>query len=159
MSTQKHLYLVDGFGYVFRTYHKLPPMTDPSGTPVNAVYGFTPMLWKLLEALNHAEHPTPLAVIFDAAKKTFRNDIYAEYKANRPEPPEDLKPQFALIRDAVRAFSVPCIEQEGYEADDIIASYTKAAVAAGYHVTIVSSDKDLMQLLHLPHVDRSEERR
>lgn len=153
MSTQKHLYLVDGSGYIFRAYHKLPPMTDPSGTPVNAVYGFTAMLWKLLEDLNDAEHPTHLAVIFDAAKKTFRNDIYAEYKANRPEPPEDLKPQFALIRDAVRAFSVPCIEQEGYEADDIIASYTKAAVAAGYHVTIVSSDKDLMQLLHLPHVD------
>ena len=153
MSTQKHLYLVDGSGYIFRAYHKLPPMTDPAGTPVNAVFGFTAMLWKLLEDLNDAEEPTHLAVIFDAAKKTFRNDIYAEYKANRPEPPEDLKPQFALIRDAVRAFSVPCIEQEGFEADDLIASYTKAACEAGYHVTIVSSDKDLMQLLHLPCVD------
>ena len=153
MSTQKHLYLVDGSGYIFRAYHKLPPMTDPAGVPVNAVFGFTAMLWKLLEDLNDAEEPTHLAVIFDAAKKTFRNDIYPEYKANRPEPPEDLRPQFALIRDAVRAFSVPCIDQEGFEADDLIASYTKAAVEAGYHVTIVSSDKDLMQLLHLPSVD------
>lgn len=152
-TAQKHLYLVDGSGYIFRAYHKLPPMTDPSGTPVNAVFGFTTMLWKLIEDLHDADGPTHLAIIFDAAKRTFRNDLYVDYKANRPEPPEDLRPQFGLIRDAVRAFSVPCIEQTGYEADDIIASYARAACEAGYAVTIVSSDKDLMQLLHLPCVD------
>ncbi|MEX6724396.1 DNA polymerase I [Parapedomonas caeni] len=144
---QNHLYLVDGSGYIFRAYHKLPPMTDPAGTPVNAVYGFTTMVWKLIEDLNDAEHPTHLAVILDAARHSFRNDIYPDYKANRPEPPEDLRPQFPLIRDAVRAFSVPCIESPGFEADDIIASYARAARAAGFEVTIVSSDKDLMQLV------------
>jgi DNA polymerase I len=147
-----HLYLVDGSGYIFRAYHKLPPMTDPQGTPVNAVYGFTTMLWKLIEDLNDAEHPTHLAVVLDAAKKTFRNEIYEKYKANRPEPPEDLRPQFPLIRDAVRAFSVPCIELEGFEADDILATYATQALARGFKVTIVSSDKDLMQLI-TPGID------
>ena len=145
--SKQHLYLVDGSGYIFRAYHRLPPLTDPTGTPVNAVYGFTTMLWKLIEELNKAEAPTHLAVIFDAGSHTFRNDMYDQYKAHRPPPPEDLLPQFPLIRDAVRAFSVPCIEQDGYEADDIIASYAVAAIAAGYDVSIVSSDKDLMQLV------------
>lgn len=148
----QHLYLVDGSGFIFRAYHRLPPLTDPQGTPVGAVYGFTAMLWKLIADLNNggkggAEAPTHLAVIFDAGSHTFRNDMFDGYKAHRPPPPEDLVPQFPLIRDAVRAFSVPCFEQEGVEADDIIASYAKAALAAGMDVTIVSSDKDLMQLV------------
>ncbi|HEY4134452.1 MAG TPA: DNA polymerase I [Alphaproteobacteria bacterium] len=138
-----HLYLIDGSGYIFRAYHALPPMTRRDGTPVNAVFGFSQMLLKLI-----ADTETDyLAVIFDAARKNYRNDIYADYKANRPEAPEDLIPQFALIRDAVRAFNVPCIEMEGYEADDLIATYAKAAVANGDEVTVVSSDKDLMQLI------------
>ena len=150
--TKQHLYLVDGSGYIFRAYHRLPPLTDPEGTPVGAVYGFTAMLWKLITELANAEAPTHLAVILDAESHTFRNEMYAGYKANRPPPPEDLIPQFPLIRDAVRAFSVPCIEQAGFEADDIIASYALAAKAAGYDVTIVSSDKDLMQLIQ-PGID------
>ena len=138
-----HLYLIDGSGYIFRAYHALPPMTRRDGTPVNAVFGFSQMLLKLI-----ADTETDyLAVIFDAARKNYRNDIYADYKANRPEAPEDLVPQFALIREATRAFNVPCIEMEGYEADDLIATYAKAAVANGDEVTVVSSDKDLMQLV------------
>nr|WP_295661940.1 DNA polymerase I [Polymorphobacter sp.] len=144
---KQHLYLVDGSGYIFRAYHRLPPLTDPSGTMVNAVYGFTTMLWKLIEELNKAEAPTHLAVIFDAGSQTFRNEMYDQYKAHRPPPPDDLIPQFPLIRDAVRAFSVPCIEQAGFEADDIIASYACAAIRSGFDVSIVSSDKDLMQLV------------
>lgn len=142
-----HLYLVDGSGFIFRAYHRLPPLTNPQGTPVGAVYGFTAMLWKLVNELNNSEAPSHLAVILDAGSHTFRNDMYADYKANRPPPPEDLVPQFPLIRDAVRAFSIPCIEQVGVEADDIIASYAREALAAGYDVTVVSSDKDLMQLV------------
>ena len=149
---QKHLYLVDGSSYIFRAYHRLPPLTNIRGEPVGAVYGYTTMLWKLIDALDKADGPTHLAVILDASGKSFRNDLYDLYKANRPEPPEDLKPQFPMIRDATRAFSVPCIELEGFEADDLIASYTKAARAQGFDVTIVSSDKDLMQLIE-PHVD------
>ncbi len=150
--TQQHLYLVDGSGYIFRAYHRLPPLSDPEGTPVGAVYGFTAMLWKLITELANAEAPTHLAVILDAGSHTFRNDMYAEYKAHRPPPPEDLIPQFPLIRDAVRAFSVPCIEEAGFEADDIIASYALAAKRNGFNVTIVSSDKDLMQLIQ-PGID------
>ncbi|MEI6418783.1 MAG: DNA polymerase I [Sphingomonadales bacterium] len=149
---QQHLYLVDGSGYIFRAYHRLPPLTDPQGTPVGAVYGFTAMIWKLIAELNRAEAPTHLAVVLDAGSHTFRNDMYPEYKAHRPPAPEDLVPQFPLIRDAVRAFSVPCIEQAGVEADDIIASYALAARAQGFNVTIVSSDKDLMQLVQ-PGID------
>jgi len=144
---RNHLYLVDGSGYIFRAYHRLPPLTDPHGTPVGAVYGFTAMLWKLIEELNKAEAPTHLLVVFDAGATTFRNAMYDGYKAQRPPPPEDLVPQFPLIRDAVRAFSIKCIEQDGFEADDIIASYSLAALAEGFDVTIVSSDKDLMQLI------------
>jgi DNA polymerase-1 len=150
--TQNHLYLVDGSGYIFRAYHQLPPLTNVHGQPVGAVYGYTTMLWKLANELGKAEGPTHLAVVLDKGSHTFRNDMYDRYKANRPPAPEDLVPQFPMIRDATRAFSLPCIEEEGFEADDIIATYTKAAVAAGWHVTIVSSDKDLMQLIQ-PGVD------
>jgi len=137
------VYLVDGSGFIFRAFHALPPMTRSDGTPINAVYGFTNMLLKLLNETD-ADH---VAVIFDAARKTFRSDIYPEYKAHRPPPPEELVPQFPLIREATRAFNVPCVEQEGFEADDLIATYAAQAVAKGARVTIVSSDKDLMQLV------------
>jgi DNA polymerase-1 len=147
MESKQHLYLVDGSAYIFRAYHRLPPLTDPQGTPVGAVYGYTTMLWKLAEDLNKADGPTHLAVILDKAATSFRNDLYDQYKANRPPPPEDLVPQFPLIRDATRAFSLPCIEEEGVEADDIIASYAREATRRGWDVTIVSSDKDLMQLV------------
>ena len=142
-----HLYLVDGSAYIFRAYHRLPPLTNPAGTPVGAVYGYTTMLWKLAEDLHKADGPTHLGVILDASGGSFRNDIYPAYKANRPPPPEDLVPQFPLIRDATRAFSLPCIETKGLEADDLIASYARAAAGDGWDVTIVSSDKDLMQLI------------
>lgn len=144
---RQHLYLVDGSSYIFRAYHRLPPLTDPEGTPVGAVYGYTTMLWKLAADLDEAEGPTHLAVILDASGVSFRNEIYEHYKANRPEPPEDLVPQFPLIRDATRAFSLPCIEVPGLEADDLIATYARRAQEQGWDVTIVSSDKDLMQLI------------
>jgi len=147
LHDQQHLYLVDGSSYIFRAYHRLPPLTNPQGTPVGAVYGYTTMLWKLADDLNAADGPTHLAVILDKSSHSFRNDIYPEYKANRPPAPEDLRPQFPLIRDATRAFSLPCIEEEGLEADDIIASYAREAQRQGWNVTIVSSDKDLMQLI------------
>ena len=143
-----HVYLIDGSGYIFRAFHALPPLTRPSdGLPVGAVHGFCAMLWKLLQDANRSSGPTHLAVIFDASEKTFRNEIYKDYKAHRPPAPEELVPQFPLIRDAVKAFTIPCIEQDGYEADDLIATYAKQALAAGGDVTIVSSDKDLMQLV------------
>ncbi|GAA4641788.1 DNA polymerase I [Pontixanthobacter gangjinensis] len=147
MAEKQHLYLVDGSAYIFRAYHRLPPLTDPEGTPVGAVYGYTTMLWKLAEDLDKAEGPTHLGVILDKSSHSFRNDIFPEYKANRPPPPEDLVPQFPLIRDATRAFSLECIEEQGLEADDLIASYARAAAAQNWDVTIVSSDKDLMQLI------------
>ena len=147
MSDKQHLYLVDGSAYIFRAYHRLPPLTNPEGTPVGAVYGYTTMLWKLAEDLDKADGPTHLAVILDKGSTSFRNAIYADYKANRPPPPEDLVPQFPLIRDATRAFSLPCIEEDDLEADDLIASYARAATLQGWDVTIVSSDKDLMQLV------------
>src|SRR6059058_49653 len=117
------------------------------------IIGFTTMMWKLVEELHAADGPTHMAVIFDASSKTFRNDMYDQYKAHRPPPPEDLVPQFPMIRDATRAFSIPCIEEAGLEADDIIACYVTAAKEAGWKVTIVSSDKDLMQLVEDGHVD------
>ena len=147
MDAKQHLYLVDGSAYIFRAYHRLPPLTDPQGTPVGAVYGYTTMLWKLADDLNKADGPTHLAVILDKSSKSFRNDLYDKYKANRPPPPEDLVPQFPLIRDATRAFSLPLIEEDNVEADDMIASYARAATLRGWDVTIVSSDKDLMQLV------------
>lgn len=143
-----HVYLVDGSGYIFRAFHALPPLTRPSdGLPVGAVHGFCQMLWKLLADSKASEAPTHIAVVFDHSAKTFRNDIYADYKANRPPPPEELIPQFPLIRTAVQAFNVACIEQEGYEADDLIATFGRQALEAGADVTIISSDKDLMQLV------------
>ena len=147
MDEKQHLYLVDGSAYIFRAYHRLPPLTNPAGVPVGAVYGYTTMLWKLAEDLHKADGPTHLAVILDKAGTSFRNDLYDQYKANRPPAPEDLVPQFPLIRDATRAFSLACIEEEALEADDIIASYARAASLRGWDVTIVSSDKDLMQLV------------
>jgi DNA polymerase-1 len=147
-----HLYLVDGSSYIFRAFHRLPPLTNKHGLNVGAVYGYTTMLWKLAESLGKAEGPTHLAVILDASESTFRNRMYDQYKANRPPPPPELVPQFPLIRDATRAFSIPCLEEAGLEADDIIACYVKAAVREGWQVTIVSSDKDLMQLIE-PGVD------
>jgi DNA polymerase-1 len=146
-SASPHLYLVDGSSYIFRAYHRLPPLTNRHGQPAGAVYGYTTMLWKLADGLSKADGPTHMAVILDASEHTFRNEMYDQYKAHRPPPPEDLVPQFPLIRVATRAFSIPCIEEAGLEADDIIACYVVAAKAAGWKVTIVSSDKDLMQLV------------
>ena len=143
-----HLYLVDGSGYLFRAYHALPPLTRKSdGLPTGAVSGYCNMLWKLLEDMKGPEQPTHLAVIFDAGEKTFRNDMYAGYKAHRPPPPEDLIPQFPLVRDATRAFGISCVEMAGFEADDLIATYARVAREAGARCTIISSDKDLMQLV------------
>ena len=147
MAAKQHLYLVDGSAYIFRAYHRLPPLTDPEGTPVGAVYGYTTMLWKLADDLDKADGPTHLAVVLDKSSHSFRNEIYDQYKANRPDPPEDLVPQFPLIRDATRAFSLPLVEEPDVEADDMIASYARAATRKGWDVTIVSSDKDLMQLI------------
>jgi DNA polymerase-1 len=146
-SATPHLYLVDGSSYIFRAYHRLPPLTNRHGQPAGAVYGYTTMLWKLADGLSKAEGPTHMAVILDASEHTHRNVMYDQYTAHRPPPPEDLVPQFPLIRVATRAFSIPCIEEDGLEADDIIACYVTAAKAAGWKVTIVSSDKDLMQLI------------
>ncbi len=146
-GTANHLYLVDGSSYIFRAYHRLPPLTNRHGRPAGAVYGYTTMLWKLADGLSKADGPTHLAVILDKSEHTHRNELYDQYKAHRPPPPEDLVPQFPLIRTATRAFSLPCIEEDGLEADDIIACYVTAAKSAGWKVTIVSSDKDLMQLI------------
>ncbi|MEO6607440.1 MAG: DNA polymerase I [Aestuariivirga sp.] len=143
-----HVYLIDGSGYIFRAYHALPPLTRKSdGLPVGAVQGFCNMLWKLLEETKADKKPTHLAVVFDHSGKSFRNDFYPDYKAHRPEAPEDLRPQFGLIREATKAFNVACVEQENYEADDLIATYTRQAHEAGATVVIVTSDKDLMQLI------------
>ena len=143
-----HLYLVDGSAYIFRAYHALPPLTRKSdGLPVGAVSGFCSMLSKLVDDVRDGGEVDFFAVIFDAARKTFRNDIYPEYKANRPPPPEDLRPQFSLVKQASRAFNLATIEMPGFEADDVIATYAQLARAAGMEVTIVSSDKDLMQLV------------
>ncbi|MGE3936877.1 MAG: 5'-3' exonuclease H3TH domain-containing protein, partial [Rhodospirillaceae bacterium] len=139
----RRVFLIDGSGYIFRAFHALPPMTREDGTPVNAVFGFANMLLKLLNE-SQADY---LAVVFDTARKTFRTEIYDQYKANRPEPPPELVPQFALIREATRAFGLPVVELDGFEADDLIATYARAAAADGAEVTIVSSDKDLMQLV------------
>ena len=139
----RHLYLVDGSGYIFRAYFAIPPRNASDGTPTNATFGFTNMLIKLLRE----SEADGIAVIFDHSAKSFRNEFYPEYKAHRPPPPEDLIPQFAMIREATRAFNLPCIEMANYEADDLIATYARQASAAGIEVTIVSSDKDLMQLV------------
>jgi len=144
-----HVFLVDGSSYIFRAYHALPPLNRKSdGLQVNAVLGFCNMLWKLLRDMKPEERPTHLAVVFDKSEKTFRTEMYADYKANRTEPPDDLRPQFPLIRAAVRAFELPCLEQIGFEADDLIATYVRQACEAGASATIVASDKDLMQLVN-----------
>lgn len=142
-SHKPHIYLIDGYGFVFRAYHSLPPLTRKDGTPVGAVMGFTNMLLKMVKG-NGADY---IAVVFDSGRKTFRNDIYPEYKANRPPAPDDLIPQFPLVREAATAMNVPIIEMVGYEADDIIATYARLAREKNYKLTIVSSDKDLMQLV------------
>jgi DNA polymerase-1 len=142
-DTPKNLFLIDGSGFIFRAYYALPPLTRPDGTPISAVLGFTNMVLNLRENLK-AHH---IAVVFDSKRRNFRHDIYPDYKANRSEAPEDLVPQFPLMREACDAFQIPTLELEGYEADDLIAAYTHKARQQGYHVTIVSSDKDLMQLV------------
>ncbi len=144
-----HIFLVDGSGYIFRAYHALPPLNRKSdGLQVNAVLGFCNMLWKLLRDMPADNRPTHLAIVFDKSEVTFRNKIYPDYKAHRPPAPDDLIPQFALIREAVRAFDLPCLEQGGFEADDLIATYARQASERGAIATIVSSDKDLMQLVN-----------
>jgi DNA polymerase-1 len=143
-----HVFLVDGSSYIFRAYHALPPLNRKSdGLQVNAVLGFCNMLWKLLRDMPEDNRPTHLAIIFDKSEVTFRNKLYPDYKAHRPPAPDDLIPQFSLIRDAVRAFDLPCLEQIGFEADDLIATYARLASERGATTTIVSSDKDLMQLV------------
>lgn len=142
-STRQRLCLVDGSGFIFRAFHALPVLTRSDQTPVNAVLGFSNMLLKLLDDL----HATHLAVIFDSARKSFRNELAPDYKANRPDPPDELIPQFPLVREATRAFNVACIEKPGFEADDLIATYARQAETAGMDVIIISSDKDLMQLV------------
>src|SRR5712672_3358887 len=144
-----HVFLVDGSSYSFRAYHALPPLNRKSdGLQVNAVLGFCNMLWKLLRDMKPEERPNHLPEVFDKSEKTFRTEMYPAYKAHRPDPPDDLIPQFAFIREAVRAFDLPCLEQAGFEADDLIATYVRLACEAGATATIVSSDKDLMQLVN-----------
>src|ERR1043165_607240 len=143
-----HLFLVDASSCIFRAYHALPPINRKSdGLQLNAVFGFCNMLWKLLRDMKPEDKPTHLAVVFDLSEQTFRTEMYPDYKAHRPDPPDDLKPQFKFIREAVQAFDLPCLEQDGFEADDLIATYVREACAAGATATIVSSDKDLMQLV------------
>ena len=143
-----HLHLIDGSAYIFRAYHALPPLTRKSdGLPIGAVAGFCNMLWSQLANNKGDDAPTHIACVFDFSSKTFRDDIYDKYKANRPELPEDLRPQFPLTREATKAFNVACLEMENYEADDIIATLARQAREAGGEVTIISSDKDLMQLV------------
>src|SRR5713101_3127313 len=143
-----HVFLVDGSSYIFRAYHALPPLNRKSdGLQVNAVLGFCNMLWKLLRDMKPEERPTHLAVVFDKSERTFRSEFYPAYKAHRPDPPDDLRPQFPLIREAVHAFDIPCLEQGGFEADDLIATYVRQACEADASATIVASDKDLMQLV------------
>src|SRR5450755_1345777 len=137
-----HVFLVDGSGYIFRAYHALPPINRKSdGLQLNAVFGFCNMLWKLLRDMKE-DKPTHLAVVFDKSEKTFRTEMYPDYKAHRPDPPDDLRPQFKYIREAVQAFDLPCLEQNGFEADDLIATYAREAREAGATVAVVSSDKD-----------------
>ncbi len=148
IDSKSHLYLIDASAYIFRAFHALPPLTRASdGLPVGAVSGFCNMLFKLLEDLKGPDRPTHFACIFDASAHTFRNELYPLYKAQRPEPPEELRPQFPLVRRAAEAFAAHAIELKGFEADDLIATYARQAEAQGARVTIVSSDKDLMQLV------------
>ncbi len=154
MSSKKHnsknnIYLIDGSGFIFRAYYALPALIRSDGLPVGAISGFCNMLYKLLNNTksNEINQPTHIAVVFDHKGPTFRSKIYSDYKMNRSEPPEDLIPQFELIRQATKAYGLPCLEMEGYEADDIIATYVESAKNNGWEATIISSDKDLMQLV------------
>ena len=145
MSREEQIIIVDGYSFVFRAYYAMPPLTRPDdGLPVGAVYGFTSMLMKLISSMK----PTHLVVVFDAGKKTYRNEIYPDYKATRPPPPDDLIPQFPLMREVAEAFNITILEQEGYEADDIIATLVRMAKENKEKILIVSSDKDLMQLVN-----------
>ena len=143
MNKKSRLILIDGSAYIFRAYYGLPPMSRADGTPINAVFGFTNMLVKLIEDYSDDK----MIVIFDAARENFRNKIYPEYKANRGEAPDDLIPQFPLIRECVKSFNIPQLEIEGYEADDLIATYVSLAEKDKIETIVVSSDKDLMQLV------------
>ena len=148
MVEKNHLFLIDGSGYIFRAYYALPPLyRKRDGLPTGAVNGFCNMIYKLIEDTNRDIKPSHIAVIFDTARKTFRNDIYNDYKANRGDPPEDLIPQFQIIKDSVKAFGMQSIELKGFEADDIIATYARIGRDKGWKVSIVSSDKDLMQIV------------
>ncbi len=148
VDATSHVYLIDASGFIFRAYHALPQLTRKSdGLPVGAISGFCNMLWKVLEDLKAGDQPTHFACIFDAGAHTFRNDLYDQYKAHRPDPPEDLIPQFPLVRKAAIAFGQPALEMKGFEADDLIATYSRQAAAKGARVSIVSADKDLMQLI------------
>ena len=141
---KKTLCLIDGSGYVYRAFYAIPPMNRKKDMlPTNAVYGFTSMLMNFVKK----NHPDYIVVVFDAARRNFRNEIYSEYKANRRETPEELKPQFPIIRQAVASFNMKAVEKEGFEADDIIATYATEGVAKGFKVQVVSADKDLMQLM------------
>ena len=143
-----HLHLVDGSAFIFRAYHALPPLTRKSdGLPIGAVSGFCNMIHRMIEANTGPDAPTHAAVVFDKGSHTFRNDMYDLYKANREAMPEDLRPQIPLTREATRAFNIACLELENYEADDIIATLARQAREAGGRCTIISSDKDLMQLV------------
>ena len=147
--SKEELVLIDGSGYIFRAYYALPPMYRSDGLPVNAVFGFSNMLLKLVEDIQSEKGGNvEIAVIFDAARETFRNKIYPQYKANRSDPPDDLKPQFDIIKNVPNHFNLKSIEYKGYEADDLIASYSKVAEQNKKKVTIISSDKDLMQLIN-----------
>ena len=147
-SNSEELVLVDGSGYIFRAYYALPPMNRSDGLPVNAIFGFCNMLLKLIDDIQSEKGgKVSIAVIFDAARETFRNNIYPEYKANRSDPPDDLKPQFEIIKKVPDFFNLQSIQLPGFEADDLIASYAKEATKSNKKVTIISSDKDLMQLL------------
>ena len=143
LNDPNNLFLIDGSGYIFRAFYGLPSMSNNDGVPVNAVFGYTKMLLKLIDDFK----PIYVAVIFDVARKTFRNDLYDLYKANRSDPPDELIPQFSIIRDATNAIGLPVVEMEGYEADDLIATYSDIASKMNKNVIIVSSDKDLMQLV------------
>ncbi len=143
MTDTHSICLIDGSGYIFRAFYALPPMTRQDGTPINAVYGYVNMLMNLIKE-NGCEH---IVVVFDAKRKNFRNDIFAAYKENRKETPPELVPQFPLIRSATEAFNIPWVEMEGYEADDLIATYARIATEKGWQTRIISGDKDLMQLM------------
>ena len=162
MKKGDHLFLVDGSGYIFRAYHALPPLNRKSdGLPVGAVLGFCNMVWKLMQDARNTDvgvTPTHFAVIFDYSSKTFRNELYAEYKANRSAPPEDLIPQFGLIREATRAFDLPCIEMEGFEADDLIATYARLACEAGRRCDdrLVRQGSDAARRPNVSHVRPDE---